>query len=202
MAISSRGKPRVTSNPPASYTVRRLKSISEPDSLQEGGSNPRYLSRRSGFWTRICSPTLAVGVRLLGFLSWANARPLRRPPWKTPVREGFVLQRLRSALSQTRRRRKTDSKLAVPPRRERLWGATPGKRCRLGPEPVSGSAFRAAVSDWKRLSQERDRWFESGSLQQRVCELSVPERRTDRWSGYPTGPDLSAGRGPHALKPL
>jgi hypothetical protein len=24
--------------------------------------------------------------------------------------------------------------------------------------------------------QERDRWFESGSLQQRVCELSVPER--------------------------
>jgi hypothetical protein len=23
----------------------------------------------------------------------------------------------------------------------------------------------------------RDRWFESGSLQQRVCELSVPERR-------------------------
>jgi len=26
----------------------------------------------------------------------------------------------------------------------------------------------------------RDRWFESGSLQQRVCELSVPERRTDR----------------------
>ena len=29
---------------------------------------------------------------------------------------------------------------------------------------VSGSAFRAAVSEW----QERDRWFESGSLQQRV----------------------------------
>ena len=35
--------------------------------------------------------------------------------------------------------------LAVPPRRERLWGATPGKHRRLGPEPVSGSAFRAAV---------------------------------------------------------
>ena len=51
MAISSRGKPRVTSNPPASYTARRLKSISEPDSLPEGGSNPRHLSRRSGFWT-------------------------------------------------------------------------------------------------------------------------------------------------------
>src|SRR4029077_9139170 len=40
--------------------------------------------------------------------------------------------------------------LAVPPRRERLWAATPGKHRRLGPEPVSGSAFRAAVSDWQR----------------------------------------------------
>src|SRR6266850_6308003 len=35
--------------------------------------------------------------------------------------------------------------LAVPPRRQRLWAATPGR-----PEPVSGSAFRAAVSDWQR----------------------------------------------------
>jgi hypothetical protein len=40
--------------------------------------------------------------------------------------------------------------LAVPPRRERLWAATPGKHCRFGPEPVSGSAFRAAVSGWQR----------------------------------------------------
>jgi hypothetical protein len=40
--------------------------------------------------------------------------------------------------------------LTVPPRRERLWAATPGKHCRFGPEPVSGSAFRAAVSDWQR----------------------------------------------------
>jgi hypothetical protein len=40
--------------------------------------------------------------------------------------------------------------LAVPSRRERLWAATPGKYCRFGPEPVSGSAFRAAVSDWQR----------------------------------------------------
>ena len=50
--------------------------------------------------------------------------------------------------------------------------ATPGKHCRFGPEPVSGSAFRAAVSPigsaQKSLSQERDRWFESGSLQRRV----------------------------------
>jgi len=39
---------------------------------------------------------------------------------------------------------------------------------RFGREPVSGSAFHNAVSDWqarKSLSQERDRWFESGSLQ-------------------------------------
>ena len=27
----------------------------------------------------------------------------------------------------------------------------------------------------KSLSQERDRWFESGSLQRGVCELSVPK---------------------------
>src|SRR4029077_4727124 len=40
--------------------------------------------------------------------------------------------------------------LAVPPRRERLWAATPGKHCRFGLEPVSDSAFRAAVSDWQR----------------------------------------------------
>ena len=43
--------------------------------------------------------------------------------------------------------------LAVPPRRERLWAATPGKHCRFGPEPVSGSAFRAAASDWQRLEE-------------------------------------------------
>ena len=28
--------------------------------------------------------------------------------------------------------------------------AAPGKHRRLGPEPVSGSAFRAAISDWQR----------------------------------------------------
>ena len=37
-----------------------------------------------------------------------------------------------------------------PSAKERLWGATPGKHCRLGPEPVSGAAFRAAISDWQR----------------------------------------------------
>jgi len=30
----------------------------------------------------------------------------------------------------------------------------------------------------KSLSQERDRWFESASLQRRVCELLVPKRRS------------------------
>ena len=69
--------------------------------------------------------------------------------------------------------------LAVPPRRERLGAATPGKHCRFGPEPLSRSAFHAAVSDWqaeKSLSQERYRWFESGSLQRGVrCELDLGE---------------------------
>ena len=91
---------------------------------------------------------------------------------------GFSIQFEDSRLLLARRRSLLDSpleedgfELAVPPRRERLWAATPGKHCRFGPEPVSGSAFRAAVSDWQRpksLSQERDRWFESGSLQRRV----------------------------------
>jgi hypothetical protein len=31
---------------------------------------------------------------------------------------------------------------------------------------------------------KRNRWFESGSLQQRVCELSVPERRTRRSTAH------------------
>jgi hypothetical protein len=45
------------------------------------------------------------------------------------------------------------SELAVPPRRENLWGATPDKHCCLGPEPVSGCTFRAAVSDWQRTEE-------------------------------------------------
>ena len=39
----------------------------------------------------------------------------------------------------------TRFELAVPPRRERLWGATPGKHCRLGPKP----------GKWLRLSCRR-----------------------------------------------
>ena len=76
--------------------------------------------------------------------------------------------------------------LAVPPRRERLWAATPGKHCRFGPEPVSGSAFHAAVSDWqaqKSLSQEQYRRFESGSPSR---EKSLSQERYRRFeSGSP-----------------
>jgi hypothetical protein len=59
-------------------------------------------------------------------------------------------RRARAAWRRTHWRRKTDSNSRSHPRRERLWRATPGKHRRLGPEPVSGSAFRAAVSDWQR----------------------------------------------------
>src|SRR5215468_6174722 len=64
-----------------------------------------------------------------------------------------------------------------PSAKGKAVGSHSGKHCRFGPDFVSGSAFRAAVADWQRpksLSQERDLWFESGSLQRRVCELSVP----------------------------
>ena len=66
--------------------------------------------------------------------------------------------------SQTPRWRK-------PPRRERLWGTTPGKHRRLGPGPVSGFAFCVAVSDWQRPEEPfagADPGFESASLRQRV----------------------------------
>jgi CheY-like chemotaxis protein len=55
--------------------------------------------------------------------------------------------------------------LAVPPRRERLWAATPGKHCRFGLEPVSGSAFRAAVSDWQRPEEP----FAGAGPMVRIC---------------------------------
>ena len=68
--------------------------------------------------------------------------------------------------------------LSVLPRRESLCGATPGKHRRLGPEPVGGSAFSCRrlrlATPRREPSQERDRWFESGSLQRRVRKLSVP----------------------------
>ena len=71
--------------------------------------------------------------------------------------------------------------LAVPPRRERLWGATPGKHRRLGPEPVSGSAFRAAVSDRQRPEEAfagADRWFGSGSASGVPCQHRPVTRRS------------------------
>jgi hypothetical protein len=70
---------------------------------------------------------------------------------------GFSIQFEDSRLLLARRRSLLDLpleedgfELAVPPRRERLWAATPGKHCRFGPELVSGSAFRAAFADWQR----------------------------------------------------
>ena len=70
--------------------------------------------------------------------------------------------------------------LSVPPRRESLCGATPGKHRRLGPEPVGGSAFSCRrlrlATPRREPSQERDRWFESGFLHRRVRKLSVPLR--------------------------
>jgi len=106
---------------------------------------------------------------------------------------------------------------AVPPRRESLRGAAPGKHRRLGPEPVSASAFRAAVSDWQRPeepSQERDRWFESGSLHRRVSnkpfrrwasmEPRTPQRafrrsRTDGSNPVPSSGESVANPFAHTL---
>jgi hypothetical protein len=42
-------------------------------------------------------------------------------------------------------------------------------------------SYRSGISRRQHprdLSQERDRWFESGSLQRRVCKPSVPQRRS------------------------
>src|SRR6516165_7280251 len=80
-----------------------------------------------------CGPTIAPRTRTK---RWVNAPQLRRTP-----RDWFVAG---SALEEA------GFELAVPPRRERLWGTTPGKHRRLGPGPVRGSAFRIAVSNWQR----------------------------------------------------
>jgi hypothetical protein len=85
----------------------------------------------------------------------AEAGKDRTQSWRLPAQEiedavmrvlaDRALERYPAAeeVSQlTHRWRKDRFELAVPPRRKRLWGATPGKHCRLGPEPVSGSAFR------------------------------------------------------------
>jgi hypothetical protein len=96
---------------------------------------------------------------------------------------------------------------SVPPRRQRLWAATPGKHCRFGLEPVSGSAFRAAVSDWQRReepAQERDRWFESVFLQRRVrCEPISPAGGAE-WQKKTSWPQVFPSRNvAHRLgKPL
>jgi hypothetical protein len=71
--------------------------------------------------------------------------------WKTPLRPNTMIHPLGKLWFAADSPLEEDGfELAVPPRRERLWAATPGKHCRFGPEPVSGSAFHAAVSNWQR----------------------------------------------------
>jgi hypothetical protein len=55
------------------------------------------------------------------------------------------------------------------------WSGSPSRRNRAEP-PSAPLAARCPAE----FIVTGDRQFESGSLQQRVCELSVPERRTDR----------------------
>src|SRR6266853_6583987 len=75
--------------------------------------------------------------------------PKGRADWHVTTPSKLVV----SAISSDSPLEEDGFELAVPPRRERLWAATPGKHCRFGPEPVSGSAFRAAVSDWQRSEE-------------------------------------------------
>ena len=68
-------------------------------------------------------------------VAYATEDPCTGPwPWVGAPHDRFVVD---PALEETR------FELVVPARRERLWGATPGKQCRLGPDPVSGSALCA-----------------------------------------------------------
>jgi hypothetical protein len=56
----------------------------------------------------------------------------------------------KSGSQWTLRWRKTDSNSRSLREGKGYGEPTPGKHCRLGPEPVSGSALRAVVSDWQR----------------------------------------------------
>jgi hypothetical protein len=63
--------------------------------------------------------------------------------------ESANFQSLTAKRSRKRSVEEEGFELAVPPRREMLWAATPGKHCGFGPEPVSGSALRAiAMDNW------------------------------------------------------
>jgi hypothetical protein len=62
-----------------------------------------------------------------------------------PIAKGDGSQ-VRSGLADGGRRIRTRG----PSAKGKAVGSHSGKHCRFGPEPVSGSAFRAAVSDWQR----------------------------------------------------
>jgi hypothetical protein len=76
--------------------------------------------------------------------------------------------------------------LAVPPRRERLWAATPGKHCRFGPELVSDCAFGAAVSDWQRPEEP---FAGAGPM----VRIRFPPAASQRRAPFGTVPPESAG---------
>jgi hypothetical protein len=80
----------------------------------------------------------------------SQAAEAQRPNFTSPrqSRRQFTNRLLKPNLGGGRRIRARG-----PSAKGRLWAATPGKHCRFGPEPVSGSAFRAAVSDWQRPAE-------------------------------------------------
>src|SRR5262249_59206678 len=53
-------------------------------------------------------------------------------------------------------------------------------RRRRGPKVRILLAPAGSQGELHELAMTRNRWFESASLQRRVCKLSVPERRTHR----------------------
>ena len=81
--------------------------------------------------------------------------------------------------------------LAVPPRRERLWAATPGKHCRFGPEPVGGSAFRAAVSDWQRPDEPCAGAEPIVRIRSPSSAEAVPTAQWNGWATKTVGPRRS-----------
>ena len=91
----------------------------------------------------------------------------KRPGTTAPCHSASV----RHGRHRSRRKRRSDTRLM-------LWETAPGKHRRLGPESVSGSAFRVTVSDWQRREEPFGGggppvriWFPLpvSSSRQRVC---------------------------------
>ena len=122
----------------------------------------------------------------LGFIAISNRKPCN--PSTTPSAQGChpSLRYVSLPMSPVRT---TDCsleedgfELAVPPRRERLWAATPGKHCRFGPEPVGGSAFRAAVSDWQRPDEPFAGAEPIVRIRSPSSAEAVPTARSNGWA--------------------